>query len=116
MKIIPIIFLIMFVFSFIGIAVFPSVAMVVCGEKTNMCQKAFYQLEKAAGFFIGIFSINIYFSIILVLFFFINVSLFLENNNIRFYLKRKIISFNNVFFDYLKILFSRGVLKSKLYY
>jgi hypothetical protein len=112
MKIIPIVFLILFAISVIGIAFFPSLAMVVCGVKTDMCHLTLHQIEGAVNFFVGIFSVLIYFLVILLLV--ESVALF-EDKTISLYLKNKIISLNNIFFDYLKILFSRGILKPKLY-
>jgi hypothetical protein len=114
MKTLSELILTLFISSVAGIIIFPSFAMVACSTQTAMCHNIMHQIDKALDFFIGIFLTGIYFLALLIVF--LIIYLFLKDNKINLYLKRKVISFSNIYFDYLKILFSRGIIKGEIYY
>ncbi len=111
-KKLSILFLIVFIFSVIGTAVFPSAVMVLCNAK-SMCGITIHQIDKALGFFVGVFT----YLVLLIVFSFIISVIPYSLKFVDLYFKRRLLrSPNNIFLDYIKKALSRGIIEPQLYY
>jgi len=113
MKIIASIFFVLFALSIVGTAVFPSSVMALCNGNA-MCEMIIHQIDKALALFNGVFSASFYLLLILI-----NLSsvLFLLSVNKPVHLLKSEFSDcpNSIYLDYLKKLFSQGILEPQLY-